>query len=248
MAASEVSELCDLSRPIYDAMMVYPGDPAVAMGPGLTLEDDGVAVARLTCGSHTGTHLDAPAHIVPGGRTTSQISWGELIGPTLVVHREAGPGQLITAEQLAGLLPQQVPPRVFLSFGWDRFFGTDRALSHPGLSAEAARLLWDRGMRVLGTDALSPDLTHRPDDTDGGAAEGAADDAPAFPAHEVVLGRDGLIVENLTGLRDLPAGEHSIGIFPLPLADSDGAPARVVAWPGAAHGLSAGGPPASPAA
>lgn len=228
MTSPEASVPHDLSRPIHDAMMVYPGDPAVALGPGLTLEDDGVAVARLSCGSHTGTHLDAPCHTVPGGRTTSQISLEELIGPTLVVHLEAQAGHLVTAEELERLLPERVPPRVFLSFGWDRFFGSDRALTHPGLSAEAAQLLWSRGMRVLGTDALSPDLTHRTEGADDDAVED--DVALGFPAHEVVLGQDGLIVENLAGLGDLPAGEHHVGIFPLPLADSDGAPSRVVAW------------------
>lgn len=229
----EGAGLLDLSRPIHDAMMVYPGDPAVVVEPGLTLADDGVAVARLSCGTHTGTHLDAPSHTVPGGRTTSEISLEELVGPTLVVHVDADAGQLVTGQQLEPLLPGRVPPRVFLSFGWDTFFGTDRALEHPGLSAEAAALLWARGMQVLGTDALSPDLTQgvgdAGDDVPDGGTEG--DDAAAgFPVHAVVLGQDGLIVENLTGLRELPAGEHHIGIFPMPLEECDGAPARVVAW------------------
>ncbi|GAA1185375.1 cyclase family protein [Nesterenkonia xinjiangensis] len=242
MTSPEASVPHDLSRPIHDAMMVYPGDPAVVLGPGLTLEGDGVAVARLTCGSHTGTHLDAPSHTVPGGRTTSQIRLEELIGPARVIHLEAGPGHLVAPQDLSLGDAERLPRRVFLAFGWDRFFGTEQALQHPGLSVEAAELLWSRGMRVLGTDALSPDLT--------GAAltdPASTDPEAGFPVHELVLGRDGLIVENLTGLRDLPAGEHHVGIFPLPLADVDGAPARVVAWRGAAQGLSAGDPPAPPA-
>ncbi|GAB3186946.1 cyclase family protein [Nesterenkonia suensis] len=236
MTPPEGPGLLDLSRPVHDAMMVYPGDPAVALGPGLTLADDGVAVARLSCGTHTGTHLDAPSHTVPGGRTTSEISLEELVGPTLVVHVDADAGRLVALQQLEPLLPPHVPPRVFLSFGWDTFFGTDRAREHPGLSAEAAALLWTRGMRVLGTDALSPDLTHGPegegdgDTSDGDTCSAAPADGPGFPVHEVVLGQDGLIVENLTGLRGLPTGEHTIGIFPLPLEECDGAPARVVAW------------------
>ena len=62
-------------------------------------------------------------------------------------------------------------------------------------------------------DTLSPDATG----TDGG-----------FPVHEVVLGGDGLIVENVCGLDDLPA-RLRVGFFPLRLA-GDGAPVRGVAF------------------
>jgi kynurenine formamidase len=70
-------------------------------------------------------------------------------------------------------------------------------------------------MHVLGVDTLSPDPTEAAGTT-------------AFPVHEVVLGGDGLIVENLTGLEGLPSRVR-IGVFPLSLAN-DGAPARAVAF------------------
>jgi kynurenine formamidase len=94
-------------------------------------------------------------------------------------------------------------------------FGTERALRHPALGVDAARLLVERGMHVLGVDTLSPDPTDAAGTTD-------------FPVHEVVLGGDGLIVENLTGLEGLP-DRVRIGVFPLRLA-GDGAPARAVAF------------------
>lgn len=232
------SDVVDLSRPIHAGMMVYPGDPPVDITEGLTLDRDGVEVARLSCGTHTGTHLDAPSHSVPEGRTTSQIPLEELIGPAQVVHLEATPARgLVSATALADSIPLELPRIVFLAFGWDRFFGTEEALNHPALDAAAAELLWSRGMRILGTDALSPDLTRTdptgpaaPDMDSVGAAPAGAEQGAGFPVHELVLGRDGLIVENLTGLGDLPAGECYVGIFPLPVSDVDGAPARVVAW------------------
>ncbi|MCI2266004.1 cyclase family protein [Sediminivirga luteola] len=210
--------LRDLSWPIRSDLMVYPGDPAVSLRPALTLDDDGVAVSLLQCGSHTGTHVDAPSHTVPGGRTTSGIDPGELYGPALVLTLDASPGEIVGAGRLLDRLPEEVPPMVFLGFGWDRWFGTAQALDHPALAPEAARLLRARGMRVLGTDALSPDRT------------GGSQDDAGLPVHEEVLGGDGIIVENLRGLRDLGEGIHRIGVFPLPLADADGAPARVIAF------------------
>jgi kynurenine formamidase len=205
----------DLSHPLSTGMQVYPGDPSVNLSPALELERDGAAVTSLRLGSHTGTHVDAPAHTVAGGRTMDLVALEELVDDALVI-RVAGFGDRATIgiEDL-GDLPERVPSIVVVDTGWARHFGTERALRHPALGVEAARLLVDRGMHVLGVDTLSPDPTDPAGTTE-------------FPVHEVVLGGDGLIVENLTGLDGLPP-RASIGVFPLRLA-GDGAPARAVAF------------------
>ena len=209
--------LRDLSHPVRDGMMVYPGDPGVSIGPALTLASDGVAVARLDMGSHTGTHVDAPAHTVPGGRTLGDVSLDELVGDAIVLRVPgAGEGRSYGWEDLVveGGVPASLPPIVIIDTGWAQWFGDARALRHPSLDAAAARELMRRGMRVLGVDTLSPDPT--------GASDGA------FPVHEVVLGGDGLIVENVRGLEGLPSRVR-VGFFPLRL-DGDGAPVRGVAF------------------
>ncbi|WP_210505957.1 cyclase family protein [Naasia sp. SYSU D00057] len=205
----------DLSHPLATGMQVYPGDPEVHLQAALELERDGVAVTALRFGSHTGTHIDAPSHTISGGRTLDRVGLDELVGDALVLHVPGlADGATVTTEDL-GDLPDRVPPIVVLDLGWARHFGTARALAHPAVGVEVARLLVDRGMRVLGVDTLSPDPT---------GPEGGGD----FPVHEVVLGADGLIVENLAGLDGLPTRTR-IGIFPLRLA-GDGAPVRAVAF------------------
>jgi kynurenine formamidase len=207
--------LIDLSHPITDGMQVYPGDPAVHLHAALTLARDGVAVTGLSIGSHTGTHIDAPSHTVAGARTLADVSLDELLGDALVLRL---PGlrerEVYGWDRLVGGVPARLPPIVVLDTGWARWFGTPRALAHPALDAAAAAELVARGMRILAVDTLSPDLTAEP--------------AGAFPVHEVVLGGDGLIVENLRGLEELP-GTARIGFFPLRL-DGDGAPVRAVAF------------------
>lgn len=208
----------DLSHPIATGMQVYPGDPTVAVEPALLLARDGVDVAALHLGSHTGTHLDAPSHCIAGGRTTARIALGELIGDALVVHLEAlapraAYGLTEIAAALGGGLPDRVPPIVVFDTGWARHFGSAAALDHPALSIDAATDLVRRGMRLLAVDTLSPDPT-------GHGAD--------FPVHQVVLGADALIVENLCNLDGLPAAVR-IGFFPLPI-DADGAPVRAVAF------------------
>ena len=205
----------DLSHPLRTGMQVYPGDPSVNLSPALELERDGAAVTSLRLGSHTGTHVDAPAHTVAGGRTMDLVALEELVDDALVI-RVPGLGDRATIgiEDL-GDLPERVPSIVVVDTGWARHFGTERALRHPALGVDAARLLVDRGMHVLGVDTLSPDPTDAAGTTE-------------FPVHEVVLGGDGLIVENLTGLDGLPSRVR-IGVFPLRLA-GDGAPVRAVAF------------------
>jgi kynurenine formamidase len=208
----------ELSHPITSGMQVYPGDPAVDIRPALVLARDGVDVASLHLGSHTGTHLDAPSHCIEGGRTTGAIGLDELVADALVVH--LGPlqphstyGLREIAAALDGVLPETVPPIVVFDTGWAARFGTDAALDHPALSVDAATELVRRGMHVLTVDTLSPDLT-------GGPA--------GFPVHQVVLGADALIVENICNVDDLDTNVR-IGFFPLAI-DADGAPVRAVAF------------------
>lgn len=214
-------------------MTVYPGDPGVRCADVLTLEADGAAVMALNMGSHTGTHIDAPSHSVAGGRSINEVTLGELVGDALVLHLadRVGPGTRIDAALLEPELERfvAVPRIVLLHTGWDRHFTTDLAFDHPFLDRDVAEALWQRGMRVLGVDTLSPDRTAA-EIAGGGAGLGLGLEATpgVFPVHDVVLGGDGLIVENLRGLERLDTLAR-VGFFPLPLT-GDGAPVRAVAW------------------
>nr|WP_251382136.1 MULTISPECIES: cyclase family protein [unclassified Leucobacter] len=110
-------------------MPVYPGDPAVTIAPALTVAADGVAVARLDLGSHAGTHLDAPVHVIPGGRTVEEIPLARLWGEAFVARIDAAvPDTAIVAAD-ASTLPTALPQIVCIDTGWDVHFGTDAALA-----------------------------------------------------------------------------------------------------------------------
>lgn len=236
--------MIDLSHPITTGMTVYPGDPEVRVREALSVAADGVAVSELHLGSHAGTHIDAPSHTIPGGRTVDQLPLDVLSGDALILHvaDRVAARERIDADVLGLDRFEIVPAIVAIRTGWDRHFGDELALQHPFLTVDAAERLWRLGMRVLAVDALSPDRTAPGEGAAGAEAScddaaggGAADvgvaggDADPLPVHTVVLGGGGAIVENLRGLDAL--GERArLGIFPLPLAGADGAPARVVAW------------------
>lgn len=207
--------IIDLSHPLATGMPVYPGDPEVAISEALNVRADGVAVASLRLGSHSGTHLDAPSHSIAGGRTVDEIPLEMLVGQARMLRVRVAPGAGIGAAQLTQSLPKQLPAIVCISTGWDHHFGSEAALRHPHVTLELAMLLWQRGARVLGVDTLSPDPT-------------CAEEGAAMPVHEFWLGGDGVIVENLTGLQRVP-DEVQLSLLPLRLAGVDGSPIRAIA-------------------
>lgn len=211
--------LFDLSHPIETGMPVYPGDPHVSIDAVSTVSTDGANVSSLRLGSHTGTHLDAPSHVVDGGRTVDQLHLELLHGPAHILQADHQQRTMLKSQalQLADFepLPAQLPYIVCIATGWDQHFHTPLREQHPYLSIELAQALWKRGARVLGIDTLSPDPT--------------AVQPQTFPVHEFWLGQDGIIVENLRGLVQLPF-QVNMSLLPLNIRGVDGSPVRAVAW------------------
>lgn len=211
--------MIDLSHPISTGMTVYPGDPAVWLRDALTVADNGVRVTEVHMGSHTGTHLDAPSHTIEGGRTLDEIGLDELYGEALVIRvRDPQPRQCLGVAELGLDALRVVPKIVAIHTAWDRYFGEPTYLQHPFLSGEAAERLCELGMHVLAVDTLNPDLTPDAEEVE----------QSGFAVHQVVLGSDRLIVENLRGLEQLP-DRVKLGFFPLKLGAVDGSPVRAVA-------------------
>ncbi|GAA2907853.1 cyclase family protein [Nonomuraea rubra] len=199
--------LLDLSVPIETGMPVYPGDPEVSIGPALTVARDGVNVLGLHLGSHSGTHVDAPYHLDGSLPTLDELPLERFHGPAAVVDAMGrAPGSPIGPELFEHVSPGVI---VLVATGWP--FGSQ---DHPFLSAEAASLLVERGVRTVGIDALSVDPTP----------------ADAFPAHEALLRAHAVIAENLCGLdRLIGQREVEVSMFPLRIAGGDGSPVRAVA-------------------
>ena len=204
----------DLSQRIENGMTFYPGDPEPQIGPA-----EGAApwrVSELRMGTHTGTHIDAPSHFFPNGRTIDQYPLSRFLLPGMVAAATQANDAPIEWETLTESLPF-LPPEgaLLIRTGWDRFWGTEQYFRHPFLSVEAARSLAACGVNLIGIDALNVDSTLQ----------------GTMHAHEILLGSDILIVENLAGLGQLQPGvSYQCSFFPLHLAGLDGSPVRAVAW------------------
>ncbi|GAA2041302.1 cyclase family protein [Yaniella flava] len=212
--------LLDLSHPLRTGMPVYPCDPQVSTTAALKLEDDGAAVTHLQFGTHSGTHLDAPAHTVPHGRTVDQLDLERLVGAAYVLQvrteHTAGIAAQVIRHEDVDPLPEELPGIVCIATGWDQYFYEELREQHPFIAPELAHELWQRGARVLGVDTLSPDPT--------------SDEAHQVPVHDFWLGNDGVIVENLRRLTVLPQ-QVWMSVLPLNVEGLDGSPVRAVARP-----------------
>lgn len=214
--------LVDITHEFESGMQTYPGDPPVALDSWATVADDNCRVARVTAGSHAGTHVDAPSHTEPDGDDLDAFDVADfrfdarLVDVTVLGARDA-------------IEPDRIPDDVdadLLAFhtGWDRHWGEPQYLEHPYLAPEAAAACVDRGCHVA-LDALSPDPTSRESDEGSSADDDGTEDG--FGAHHELLGAGHLVVENLTGLGAVPE-RFTLHAYPLPLP-VDGAPVRAVA-------------------
>lgn len=81
------SEIIDISQPLAVGMDVWPGDPPFELGAVAKLADGEAAeVSRISMSTHCGTHVDALAHVLAGGRTIDAVPLDRLIGPAVVVE------------------------------------------------------------------------------------------------------------------------------------------------------------------
>lgn len=206
----------DLTQPIETGMQTYPGDPAVSVEAVATHDSAGYRESRLTCGTHTGTHVDAPAHTEADGKTLDEFDVAAFERTCRRVDcRDLDAREAIPVDRVP-TVASDVDCVVFWT-GWDEHWGTERYLDHPYLSPATAERCAEQGL-AAGVDTLNPDPT--PSERTG------ADEPDGFPAHHAILGTGLLIFENLRNLGAV--GERcELRAYPIRL-DGDGAPVRAV--------------------
>jgi arylformamidase len=199
----------DVTVPLTPGLPVYPGDPPFQIEP---IHPDGPTpfrLSRMSLGTHTGTHVDAPAHLVPAGATVDALPPEILIGKARVVEilaRERIERLDLEAQDLRDDLRILLKTRMsgqMLKPGFQE--------DHLYLSGDAAAYLAQAGLKLVGFDYISVDRY------------GAAD----FPAHHALLEAGVVIVEGLD-LSEVEPGEYDMTCLPLRVAGGDGAPARVI--------------------
>ncbi|HTY00472.1 MAG TPA: cyclase family protein [Bacteroidota bacterium] len=207
--------ILDLSHAIMQGMPVYPGTDPPRIEDAAVIQHEGYAEKLVSMFTHTGTHMDAPAHILPEGKTLDQFPVDQFFGPGFVVDVADSPPE-VSVDKLRGFEEKfRNCEFLLLHTGWHRKWGSEGYYGNfPVLSIEAATWLGGFGFKGIGIDAISVDPV--------GSTE--------LPVHRVLLAHNMIIVENLTGIDRLVGKEFLFCCMPLKIERADGSPVRAVAF------------------
>lgn len=211
-------KVLDLTHTIMPDMPVYPGTEPPIFTPANTYEKDGFKETKISMFTHTGTHMDPPAHLFPGRTTLDQFPAEQFIGRALVVDcRGLSDGGAITMEHLRkyGNLADEADFLLFC-LGWDQYWGTDDYFGdYPCIDDAVLDHILAGSYKGIGFDVIGLDPIA---DTN-------------LTRHKKLFAHKDIVnIENLKALDKCPAGLFWFSCYPLKLAGADGSPIRAVAW------------------
>ncbi len=203
-----MSEIVDVSVPLREGMPVWPGDAPFGIRRVSDIEKgDHDTLSEFCLGTHTGTHVDAPAHFVAGGPTIDSLPPDALVGECRVLDIEAR--EAVPAEELRahGVRPGE---RILLKSRNSALWADDAFREDfTYLSTEAAEWLAEVRPTCVGVDYLSVGGFHR----------------NGTPVHRALLGAGIWVIEGLD-LSGVGPGRYELLCLPLRVAGAEGAPAR----------------------
>lgn len=207
-------KIYDVTLPLSSDLPVWPGDPVVSMTRVVSMEAGGdYNLTHLTLGVHTGTHVDAPCHFLPGRQPgVDALVISVLVGPALVVEVDDNVNEITAAVIKSLNIPEGTQRLLFKSRNrllWEivpLVFRED----FVAVEESGARELVRMGIKLVGVDYLS-----------------VAPYKEGVPTHQVLLKAGVIPIEGLD-LRGVPVGSYQLVCLPMKLVGCDGAPVRAI--------------------
>lgn len=213
-----IMKVIDLTHTIREKMPVYPGTDTPKFSPANSYEKDGFKETMLQMYTHTGTHMDPPAHLFAGRKTLDQFPASQFIGKALVIDCSGlSEGEKITMERIDkyGKTADGVDFLLF-NLGWDKRWGTESYFGdYPCIDDEVLEYIINGNYKGIGFDVIGLDPIADVDLTRH---------KKLFEACDIVN------IENLKNLDLCGSDVFWFSCFPLKFEDSDGSPIRAVAW------------------
>lgn len=208
----------DLTHTIKADMPVYPGTGTPKLEPANTYEENGFQETLVSFYSHTGTHMDPPAHLFAGRTTLDAFPASQFLGRALVIDcTHLREGEAITMKELRkyGGAEDTVDFLLFY-LGWDARWGKDSYFGdYPCIDEEALRHILDGSYKGIGFDVIGLDPI-----ADGN-----------LPRHKALFREKDIVnIENLKNLGQCGTEPFWFACLPMKIEGSDGAPVRAIAW------------------
>lgn len=211
----KIRKIVDLSHPLKNGTVVYPGDPIVDITVATTLDKAGYNLSNVHIGSQSGSHVDAPYHFRNSGKTVDKVPLQYFMGNAVVIDvsykKEREEITLLEVQEYERQIEKA--DIVLFRTDWYHFEGENKFFEHPFLSKEAGKYLLQQEIKTVAIDTINLDET--------GGTE--------FPVHEMYSEINGIIVENLAHFDEIDFEDPFVIFLPLKLIGLDGSPVRAVA-------------------
>lgn len=208
-------KIIDLSHCINEQMPVFPNTAAPQLTPILTVAQHGFGETMLRMMSHTGTHIDAPAHMIAGAAGLDDFPVDKFFGLALIIDYPPCAGSIIEFKALQQM-EEKIGRAEFVLFhtGHDKKWGQREYFgAYATLSAKAAEYLASFPLKGIGIDAISFDGI----------------EVQHSPIHHILLGANFILIENLSHLEQVEGEYCLLSVLPLKYGQADGSPVRAVA-------------------
>ena len=203
-------QIIDISLPLHSSTPIYPGNAPLHIATTRAVTESVSGLSSLSLGTHTGTHVDAPSHVLVGAGDMESLPLSCFVGPCRVLDFSPS-DELTIPRSFLELQSVQAGERIiFKTKNSERGF-TQMYDQYVSVSSEAAAYLADVGVVLVGIDAPSI------------KARGSSDNRP----HTTLLERGIPIVEGID-LSMVVSGDYELCCLPLKLIGVEGAPARAI--------------------
>jgi kynurenine formamidase len=212
-------KVIDLTRLLNEECMVYPDTLSPSFEVLNMVENDGFAELKMTLALHTGTHIDAPSHMLKNTKSLDRFPPDKFIGRAMVIpcnHKVK-----IDLKYLQTFDDKIIRVDFIIFFtGWQYKWNTKEYFNNcPTLTREAAIWLTKFKLKGIGLDAFSLDSM----------IPETKVKSEKFPNHHILLEKEILLIENLTNLDKLPESGFLFQCFPLNIENANGSPVRAIA-------------------
>jgi kynurenine formamidase len=211
-----VKKVYDLSVDVEPGMATWPTNPEIVVKEEWTYEKDQYKEEVYSSSTHTGTHIDAPAHMYKGGLTVDQLDLKVLVSEGYCI-RPKFHGTEIRLEDIRKVWDEKYNGRaILINTGWDkkRAKNEEWQFKFPGLAEDTVDFFGNKSVKLIGIDTLGIEPA----------------DHETFPVHKGLEKHGITFIEDMANLEKLEVGKpYLIAALPVKIKGASGSMCRTIA-------------------